>query len=245
MKTIGLIGGMSWHSTLNYYRVINELVAERLGGHASAKVVLESLDFAEVRDCQVRGDWPAAGRLLAEAGQRCERSGADVVLICTNLMHRVADDVQAAIDIPLLHIADAIADRARESGWSRLGVLGARWVMEEDFYVGRLTRAGMTVDVPDAVGRADVDRIIFDELTLGRVEDRSRATYAGIIEGLAASGSEALVMACTEIELLVRPQDSPIPLLDSMRTHAEAAAAFALGDGLETLSRAPQWSGSR
>ncbi|GAA4744552.1 aspartate/glutamate racemase family protein [Nocardioides endophyticus] len=245
MKTIGLIGGMSWHSTLNYYRVINELVAERLGGHTSAKVVLESLDFAEVRDCQVRGDWAAAGRLLADAGQRCERSGADVVLICTNLMHRVADDVQASIDIPLLHIADAIADRAHESGWSRLGVLGARWVMEEDFYVGRLARAGMTVDVPDAAGRADVDRIIFDELTLGRVEDRSRATYAGIIERLAASGSEALVMACTEIELLIRPEDSPIPLLDSMRTHAEAAAAFALGGDHHDLRRAPQWSGSR
>jgi len=245
MKTIGLIGGMSWHSTLNYYRVINEVVAERLGGHASAKVVLESLDFAEVRDCQVRGDWESAGRLLAEAGRRCEQSGADVVLICTNLMHRVADDVQAAIDIPLLHIADAIADRAHESGWSRLGVLGARWVMEEDFYVGRLALAGLTVDVPDAAGRADVDRIIFDELTLGRVEDRSRATYAGIIERLAESGSEALVMACTEIELLVRPEDSPIPLLDSMRTHAEAAAAFALGDDLRTLTRAPQWSGSR
>jgi aspartate racemase len=245
MKTIGLIGGMSWHSTLNYYRVINELVAERLGGHTSAKVVLESLDFAEVRDCQVRGDWAAAGRLLAEAAQRCERSGADVVLICTNLMHRVADDVQAAIDVPLLHIADAIADRAHESGWSRLGVLGASWVMEEDFYVGRLERAGMTVDVPDAAGRADVDRIIFDELTLGRVEDRSRATYAGIIQRLAESGSEALVMACTEIELLVRPEHSPIPLLDSMRTHAEAAVAFALGDDLQTLRRVPQSSGSR
>jgi aspartate racemase len=230
MKTIGLIGGMSWHSTANYYRVINELVSERLGGHASAKVVLESLDFAEVRDCQVRGDWAAAGRLLAEAGQRCERSGADVVLICTNLMHRVADDVQAAIDVPLLHIADAIAQRAGESGWSRVGVLGARWVMEEDFYVGRLARSGLTVDVPDAAGRVEVDRIIFDELTLGRVEDRSRATYAGIIEQLRDAGSEAVVLACTEIELLVRPQDSPIPLLDSMRTHAEAAVAVALGD---------------
>ena len=230
MKTIGLIGGMSWHSTLNYYRVINELVAERIGGHASAKVVLESLDFAEVRDCQIRGDWAAAATLLSQAGQRCEQSGADVVLICTNLMHRVADDVQAAIDIPLLHIADAVADRARASGWSRLGVLGARWVMEEDFYVGRLARAGLTVDIPGEADRADVDRIIFDELTLGRVEGSSRATYTDIIKRLQDSGSEALVLACTEIELLVRPEDSPIPLLDSMRTHAEAAVATALGD---------------
>ena len=230
MKTIGLIGGMSWHSTLNYYRVINELVAEQLGGHASAKIVLESLDFAEIRDCQVRDDWAGAGRLLAQAGQHCEQSGAEVVLICTNLMHRVADDVQAAIDVPLLHIADAVAERARESGWSRLGVLGARWVMEEDFYVGRLAHTGLTVDVPGAADRAEVDRIIFDELTLGRVVEHSRATYAGIIERLSESGSEALVLACTEIELLIQAEDSPIPLLDSMRTHAEAAVAAALGE---------------
>ena len=159
-------------------------MAERRGGHASAKIALESLDFAEIRDCQVRDDWAGAGRLLAEAAQRCERSGADVVLICTNLMHRVADDVQAAIDVPLLHIADAVAERARESGWSRLGVLGTRWVMEEDFYVGRLARAGLTVDVPGAADRAEVDRIIFDELTLRSASRRSRATYAGIIERL-------------------------------------------------------------
>ena len=230
MQTIGLIGGLSWHSTAEYYRVINELVAERLGGHASARVALQSLDFAEIRDCQVRDDWAGAGRLLAEAGQRCERAGADVVLICSNLMHRVADDVQAAIDVPLLHIADAIADRARESSWSRLGVLGTRWVMEEDFYVGRLARAGLTVDVPDQAERDEVDRIIFDELTLGRVEERSRATYEGIIERLSDTGSQAVVFGCTEIELLVEPDGSPVPVLDSMRIHAEAAAAVALGD---------------
>jgi aspartate racemase len=230
MKTIGLIGGMSWHSTLEYYRVINELVAERRGGHASARVTLESLDFSEIRDCQVRGDWAGAGRLLAEAGQRCERSGADVVLICTNLMHRVADDVEAAIDVPLLRITDAIADRARESGWSRLGVLGTRWVMEEDFYVGRLARAGLTVDVPSPAERDEADRIVFDELTLGVVTEESRAAYAGIIERLRDAGSEAVVLACTEIELLVRPEDSPIPVLDSMRVHAEAAVAAALGE---------------
>ena len=238
MKTIGLIGGMSWHSTLNYYRVINELVAERLGGHASAKVVLESLDFAEVRDCQVRDDW--AGQAAAGRGRTALRAvWGRVVLICTDLMHRVADDVQAAIDVPLLHIADAVAERARASGWSRLGVLGARWVMEEDFYVGRLANAGLTVDVPGEADRADVDRIIFDELTLGRVEERSRATYTDIIERLQDSGSEALVLACTEIELLIHPEDSPIPLLDSMRTHAEAAVTAALGDELPGRSPTP------
>jgi aspartate racemase len=230
MQTIGLIGGMSWHSTAEYYRVINELVAERRGGHASARITLQSLDFSAVRDCQVRGDWAGAGRLLAEAGQRCEQSGADVVLICTNLMHRVADDVQAAIDVPLLRITDAIADRARDSGWTRLGVLGTRWVMEEDFYVGRLARAGLTIDVPTPAERVEVDRIVFDELTLGVVEASSRATYAGIIDRLRDAGAEAVVLGCTEIELLIRAEDSPIPLLDSMRVHAEAAVAAALGD---------------
>jgi len=230
MQTIGLIGGMSWHSTVEYYRVINELVAERLGGHASAKVVLQSLDFAEVRDCQVRDDWAQAGRLLARAAQDCERSGADVVLICTNLMHRVADDVQAAIDVPLLHIADAIADRAKEQGWSRLGVLGARWVMEEDFYVGRLARHGLEVDVPGAADRTEVDRVIFDELTRGIVRDESRAAYADILARLRDQGAEAVVLGCTEIELLVQPEHAPLPVLESMRTHAEAAVAVALGD---------------
>jgi aspartate racemase len=230
MKTIGLVGGMSWHSTVEYYRVINELVAERLGGHTSARVTLQSLDFAEVRACQLDGNWDRAARLLAEAAQSCERSGADVVLICTNLMHRVADDVQSAIDVPLLHIADAIADRARDEGWSRLGVLGARWVMEEDFYVGRLARHGLDVVVPGPADRTEVDRVIFDELTRGIVREESRAAYAGILSRLADQGAEAVVLGCTEIEQLVRPEDSPLPVVASMRTHAEAAVAVALGD---------------
>ncbi len=230
MRTIGLIGGMSWYSTLEYYRVINELVQERRGGHASASIALQSLDFSEVRSMQQRGDWDGAARLLADAGRRCQAAGADLVLICTNLMHRVADEVQAAIDVPLLHIADAVADRAREQGWSRLGVLGARWVMEEDFYVGRLARAGLEVDVPGIDDRIEVDRVIFDELTQGTVRASSRAAYIAILHRLRDAGAQAVVLGCTEIELLVRPEDAPIPLLDSMRTHAEAAAAAALGD---------------
>ena len=230
MKTIGLIGGLSWYSTAQYYRVLNEEVQARLGGHASAPIALQSLDFSEVRALQQADDWPAAGRLLADAGRRCQDAGADVVLICSNLMHRVADDVEAALDVPLLRITDAIAARARDRGWSQLGVLGARWVMEEDFYVGRLARAGMQVHVPGPADRTLVDRVIFDELTQGRVEDTSRASYAAIIGRLAEAGSEAVVLGCTEIELLVRPEDSPIPVLDSMRTHAEAAVDLALGD---------------
>jgi len=232
MQTIGLIGGMSWHSTVEYYRIVNELVAERRGGHASAKIVIQSLDFAEIRDCQVRDDWARAGKLLAQAAQQCERSGADMVLICTNLMHRVADDVDAAVDIPLLHIADALADRAQAEGWSRLGVLGTTWVMEEDFYVGRLARHGLTIEVPGPDDRAEADRVIFDELTRGIVRDESRASYADILGRLRDQGAEAVVLGCTEIEQLIRPEDAPLPVLPSMRTHAEAAVAAALGDRL-------------
>ena len=230
MQTIGLIGGLSWYSTAEYYRVLNETVQRRRGGHASALVALQSLDFAEVRAMQEAGDWSAAGRLLAEAGRRCQDAGADFVLICSNLMHRVADDVQAAVDIPLLHIGDAIVDRARANGWSELGVLGARWVMEEDFYLGRLSAAGLGVHVPDADDRITVDRVIFDELTVGRHLPSSRAAYAEIISRLAAAGAEAVVLGCTEIGQLVVREDSPLPLLDSMRVHAEAAADLALRD---------------
>ena len=228
MQTIGLIGGLSWYSTMEYYRVLNSSVQRRRGGHASAMIALQSLDFAEVRAMQQAGEWAAAGRLLAGAGRRCQEAGADFVLICSNLMHRVADDVQAAIDIPLLHIADAIVDRAREHGWSQLGVLGARWVMEEDFYVGRLSAAGLRVHVPDAEDRTTVDRVIFEELTRGRFRPRSRAAYLAIIERLAARGAEAVVLGCTEIGQLVGAEDSPLPILDSMEVHAEAAVALAL-----------------
>ncbi|WP_028650446.1 aspartate/glutamate racemase family protein [Nocardioides halotolerans] len=230
MKKIGLVGGMSWHSTLEYYRVINEQVAEELGGHASAPVALESLDFAEIRRCQLDGDWAHAARLLTEAAQRCERSGADVVIICTNLMHRVAEEVQAGIGVPLLHIADALADRAGEHGWSRLGVLGTSWVMEEDFYVGRLARHGLEVVVPDAADRREADRVIFDELTRGVVTEESRAAFVAILGRLRDRGAEAVVLGCTEIELLVGADDTPVPLLPSMRTHAEAAARAVLGE---------------
>lgn len=236
MKTIGLIGGLSWYSTAQYYRVLNEEVQARVGGHASASVALQSLDFSVVRAQQQAGDWAAAGRLLADAGRRCQDAGADVVLICSNLMHRVADDVETALDVPLLRITDAIADRAEARGWTRLGVLGARWVMEEDFYVGRLARAGMQVSVPGGEDRTVVDRVIFEELTQGRVVDESRAAYTEIIGRLAADGAEAVVLGCTEIELLVSQADAALPLLDSMRVHAEAAVDVALGERLGVLT---------
>ena len=228
MKTIGLVGGLSWYSTLEYYRVINEEVQRRLGGHSSARIALQSLDFAEVRGHQEREEWHAPDRLLAEAGRRCAAGGADVVLICSNLMHKNADAIVEAVDVPLLHIADAIAERARAGGISTVGLIGARWVMEEDFYVGRLRSAGLDVVVPDAPGRELVDRVIFDELTQGVIDEGSRAAFAQIIAALVAEGAQAVILGCTEIELLVGAAQSPVPLLDSMRIHAEAAVRFAL-----------------
>ena len=230
VRTLGLIGGMSWYSTLEYYRVINTEVQRRRGGHASASVALQSLDFETVRRCQQAEDWAAAGRLLGDAARRCEAGGADVVLICTNLMHKVADAVAASVSVPLLHIADAVAAEADRKGWTRLGLLGARWVMEETFYAERLAAHGISVVVPDAAGRELVDRVIFAELTQGRIEPASRAAYAAIVDDLAAQGAEAVVLACTEIGLLLTPADSQLPLIDSMQAHALAAVDFALAE---------------
>jgi aspartate racemase len=230
MQTIGLIGGLSWHSTLEYYRLINERVATRRGGHASARLVLESMDFAVIRECQTSGDWARAGQLLADAARHLETAGADVVVICANLMHKVAEDVQAAVDIPLLHIADALAAHAQAQGWTRLGLVGTWWVMDEDFYADRLRSHGLTVDVPSHDDKVEVDRIVFEELTQGRILDASRARYVEVIRRFQDAGVDALASACTELELLVGPEDSPLPILESLRIHAEAAADFALSD---------------
>jgi aspartate racemase len=191
-------------------------------------VALQSLDFETVRRCQQAEDWAAAGRLLGDAARRCEAGGADVVLICTNLMHKVADAVAASVNVPLLHIADAVATQADRHGWTRLGLLGARWVMEETFYAERLAAHGISVVVPEAPGRGLVDRVIFAELTQGRIEPASRAAYAAVVADLAAQGAEAVVLGCTEIGLLLTPADSPLPLIDSMQAHALAAVEFAL-----------------
>jgi aspartate racemase len=228
MRKIGLIGGMSWHSTVEYYRLINDVVSTELGGHHSARLVLESLDFDQVRALQLAEDWDGAGRLLADARRRLCAAGADTVLICTNLMHKVAPAVEDAIDVPLLHIGDAVAAQARDQGIDTVGLLGTAWVMREAFYADRLARHGVRTVSPDEADRGLVDRVVFDELTQGVVCDASRAEYVRVIESLAAAGAQAVVLACTEIGLLVRPEDSPIPLIDSAHAHAEAAARFAL-----------------
>lgn len=229
-RKVGLIGGMSWYSTMEYYRCINARVQERLGGHSSARLGIESLDFDEVRAAQVAEDWVRAGDALASAGERLQDAGAEAVAICTNLMHKVAPDVAARTDVPLLHIADAVAHRLVEQGVSTAALLGTRWVMEEDFYVERLAAQGVEVLVPGPEDRDLVDRIIFDELTRGVVTDASRREYQRIMRGLGERGARAAVLACTEIEHLFREgHAAPLPLVDSMAVHAEVIADFCLG----------------
>lgn len=226
---VGLIGGMSWYSTVEYYRCVNLRVQERLGGHRSARLALESLDFEEVRAAQVAEDWTGAGDALAAAGERLQATGAEAIAICTNLMHKVAPDVADRTDVPLLHIADSVADRLVDRGVGTAALLGTRWVMEEDFYAERLAARGVDVLVPERVDRLAVDRIIFDELTRGAVTDDSRREFVRITSGLAGRGAEAAVLACTEIEHLFRDgHAAPLPLVDSMAVHAERIADFCL-----------------
>jgi aspartate racemase len=228
MRTIGLLGGMSWESTIPYYRAINERVRERLGGLHSAKLLLYSVDFAEVEALQHRGDWNQAGQLLADAAQALERAGAEALVICTNTMHRVLPQIESAIGIPVLHIADATAQRILEAGFTQIGLLGTRFTMEQEFYRGRLEHFGLTPLVPDDAQREIVHRVIYDELCLGECRPDSRAAYRAIIADLVARGAQAVILGCTEIGLLVDASDSVVPLFDTTSIHAEYAADWAL-----------------
>lgn len=229
MKCIGLLGGMSWESTVSYYQALNRGVRAQLGGLHSARVLLNSVDFAGIERLQHAGDWPATARLLAAEARKLQDGGADFLLIGTNTMHKVAPEIEAAIDIPLLHIADATAAKLRADGITRVGLLGTRFTMEQDFYKGRLQeRFGLTVLVPDEAERERVHRIIYDELCLGEIRESSRAEYLAIIEGLAAAGAEAVILGCTEIALLVGDARAAVPLYDTTAIHAEAAVALAL-----------------
>jgi len=233
-KVIGLLGGMSWESSAEYYRIINEAVRERLGGLHSARCLMWSFDFATVEALQHAGRWDDATALMIDAARRLERGGADFILICTNTMHRMADAVQAAIGIPILHIADPTAERIKAAGLRRIGLLGTAFTMEQDFYKGRLARQhGLEVLVPEEADRATVHRIIYDELVQGRVEPASRAAYREIIARLVDRGAEAVILGCTEIMLLVKPEDSNVPQFDTTAIHAEVAVERALaGVGL-------------
>lgn len=228
MRTLGLLGGMSWESTLPYYRIVNERVRQRLGGLHSAKLVLHSVDFAEIEALQHAGDWDAAGAILVGAARGLHAAGAEALVICTNTMHLVAPAIEAGVDLPLLHIADATAARIREAGLSRVALLGTRFTMERDFYRRRIEATGIDVIVPDAPQRDVVHRVIYEELCLGRILDASRDAYRAIIDDLVAKGAEGVILGCTEIGLLVGEGDATVPLFDTTRIHAEAAADWAL-----------------
>lgn len=228
MKTLGLIGGMSWESTIPYYRIVNERVRSQLGGLHSAKLVLHSLDFAEIEAMQHRGEWETAGAALAEAARGLQAAGAEAIVICTNTMHLVAPQVQATVDLPLLHIADATAARIRAAGLTRVALLGTRFTMEQAFYRDRIAAAGIEVITPDAAQRDRVHRVIYDELCLGRILDASRDDYRAIIADLVGRGAQGVILGCTEIGLLVGAGDASVPLFDTARIHAEAAADWAL-----------------
>jgi aspartate racemase len=230
MKRIGLLGGMSWESTLIYYRLINEEVRKRVGGLHSADCLIRSLDFAEVEPLAREDRWPELAERLAAEARALEASGAELLVICANTVHRVADKVANAITIPLLHIADAAGAALRDDERQTVGLLGTSFTMDHDFYAGRLRdRYGLRVLLPGPADRTTVNRVIFEELVNGIVDDGSRAEYSRIIGDLAADGADAILLACTEIGLLVRPGDSPLPVYDTAELHACAAVEFALG----------------
>jgi aspartate racemase len=228
MRRIGLLGGMSWESSALYYSAINEGVQEQLGGLHSADLVMVSVDFADVERLQARGEWERAGELLATEAVRLEQAGAECVVLCTNTMHKVADRVQAAVGIPLLHLADVTAAAVRDAGVTRVALLGTRFTMREPFYRDRLASHGLEVLVPPAEVQAELDRIIYDELVLGIVDEGSRTVYRNAIADLVDAGAAGVVLGCTEIELLVRPEDSPVPTFPTTALHAAAAVRFAL-----------------
>ena len=221
---------MSWESSAEYYRIINTEVKQRLGGLHSAKLVLYSVDFAEVERLQHSGDWDGAGVMLADAAARLERAGAECLVICTNTMHRLAEAIMQGMQIPLLHIADATAARVQAAGVKRVGLLGTKFTMEQEFYRGRLERHGLEVLVPTADDRDLVHRVIYEELCKGEIDSQSRASYEQIVERLVASGAEGVILGCTEIGLLLK--EARVPLFDTARIHAEAAVAWSLAGGL-------------
>ncbi|MCT2401226.1 aspartate/glutamate racemase family protein [Novosphingobium mangrovi (ex Huang et al. 2023)] len=231
MKTIGLIGGMSWESSAEYYRIVNQAVRSQRGAGASAKCLLWSFDFSEIAALQHAGDWTALTERMIDAARRLETGGADMLLICTNTMHRMAEEVQAAVSVPLLHIADAAGAAIEAQGLTRVGLLGTAFTMEQPFYRERLReRFGLDVVVPDEADRAVVHRVIYEELVNGVIEPASRQAYREIIAHLAGQGAQGVILGCTEIALLVSDADSSVPLFDTTRLHAEAAVAAALAD---------------
>lgn len=230
MKTIGLIGGMSWESTVSYYQLINETIKEKLGGLHSAKILLYSVDFAEIEHYQASGDWDKSAQVLSEIAVKLEQAGADFIVICTNTMHKVAPQIQETISIPILHIAQATAHALLENGIKKVGLLGTKYTMTQDFYKEKLLDSGLEVVIPDQAGVEEVNRIIYDELCLGQIKESSKESYLDIIDDLKNAGAEAVILGCTEIGLLVKQEDTDVPLFDTTDIHAKRAAEVAVGE---------------
>jgi aspartate racemase len=231
MKRLGLLGGMSWESSIEYERTINELVRERVGGLASADLIIRSFNFADIAALQVDGRWDEAGRVLADAAVSLANAGADAIIVCTNTMHRLADVIQSAVSIPLLHIADATAAAVKASGVDVVALLGTRYTMELDYYVGRLRNMhGLTVIVPDESGRTTIHRVIYEELVRGIINPQSKSEYLVIVDRLLANGALGVISGCTEIELLIHPEDLRVPKIPTAYLHAVAAVDFALSE---------------
>ena len=228
MKTIGLIGGMSWKSTITYYTLINEVIKEKLGGFHSAKCILYSVDFHEIEECQVRGNWEQSGEILADAALHLEMAGADFIVICTNTMHKVIDIIQQRITIPILHIAEATATELVSSNIKRVALLGTKYTMQQDFYKSKLMEADLKVMIPEENDSDLINTTIYDELCLGIISKKSKDEFLRIIHSMAHSGAEGIILGCTEIGLLVEQQDTSIPLFDTTLIHATKAALFAI-----------------
>lgn len=228
IKTIGLIGGMSWESTVTYYQLINRLVKEKLGGFHSAKCLLASVDFDEIEKCQMSGDWQKSGEILSECAKSLEKGGADFIALCTNTMHKVADFIKDAVKIPFLHIAQATADRLKQTGITKTALLGTKFTMEEDFYKNVLEQRGITVIVPDECDRQIVNDVIYNELCMGKIKENSKKQFLSIIGKAQKDGAQSVILGCTEIGLLINQNDTCVKVFDTTQIHAEAAVQFAL-----------------
>ena len=230
LKTIGLIGGMSWESTVTYYKIINETVKEKLGGLHSAKCILYSVDFQEIEECQANGNWEKSGEILGEAAYNLEKAGADFIVICTNTMHKVVNQIKEKISVPILHIAEMTAEKILEKGLKNIALLGTKYTMEQDFYKSKLIEKGINVIIPDKNDIETINEVIYDELCLGTINFNSKKKFLEIVDKLRSKGAEGIILGCTEIGLLIKNEDTDVPLFDTAIIHAEQAAIYSIKD---------------
>ena len=228
MKTIGLIGGMSWESTVTYYKIINETVKEKLGGLHSAKCILYSVDFQEIEECQANGNWEKSGEILGEAANNLEKAGADFIVICTNTMHKVINQIKEKISIPILHIAEMTAEKILEKGLKNIALLGTKYTMEQDFYKSKLIEKEINIIIPDKDDIEIINKVIYDELCLGTINSNSKKKFLEIVDKLRSKGAEGIILGCTEIGLLIKNEDTDVPLFDTAVIHAEEAAIYSI-----------------